>query len=109
MNYVQQLFSTFREQLQANVFRTDVLRPLAWLLGLLLGSAILMISVGAPTWLLIVTSGLFGLSTATYIAAYVFCLLKDRDALRSERFAINKMATEHGVFGDNVVGIVEEV
>ena len=36
-----------------------------------------------------------------FLFAYVFCLLKDRDALRSEKFSIRKMEIERGIYGDN--------
>ena len=42
-----------------------------------------------------------------YVFSYLFCLFNDRDALRSERFSIQKFAIEKGVVGDNLQGIVE--
>jgi hypothetical protein len=37
----------------------------------------------------------------------VFCLLKDPDALRSERYVLHKMAIEHGIYGDSRIGLIE--
>jgi hypothetical protein len=39
--------------------------------------------------------------------AFLFLLFRDRDALRSERFAIAKMSIEKGVYGDTLSGFVE--
>jgi hypothetical protein len=36
----------------------------------------------------------------------LFCLVRDRDALRSEKYALNKMAIEHGLLGDSASGII---
>ena len=39
--------------------------------------------------------------------AYVFCLFKDRDALRSESFSLRKMEIEKGLYGDSDMGLVQ--
>ena len=42
-----------------------------------------------------------------YIGAYVYCLLYDREALRSETYLIQKLAIERKYLGDNVTGTIE--
>jgi hypothetical protein len=42
---------------------------------------------------------------ALYGTAYVFCLLKDRDALRSESYSLHKLAIEQGLLGDSTTGM----
>ena len=39
-----------------------------------------------------------------YLFAYVYLMLKDRDALRSERFTLSKMAIERSITGDSLRG-----
>jgi hypothetical protein len=102
-----QLISSLREQMSASLLRSDVLRPLVWPLGILMFAIILMIHAAAPNWLLILMAGLFFAIIVLYVLAFVFCLLKDRDALRSEKYSLNKMAIEHRLIGDNVAGSFE--
>jgi hypothetical protein len=37
----------------------------------------------------------------------VYCLINDRDALRSEKYSLNKMAVEHGLLGDSTAGVFD--
>ena len=86
--------------------RSTVLQPLEWLVGLTLGAVVLAVQAKAPSWLL-VTLVIASLSeVGFFFATYVFLLLNDRDALRSERFGLGKMALEKGIMGDNISGIV---
>lgn len=39
-----------------------------------------------------------------YLFAYTYCLFKDRDALRTERYSIQKLAIEKGFVGDSLTG-----
>ena len=41
-----------------------------------------------------------------YLGAYVYCLVTDRDALRSETYTIQKMAIEKGFVGDSLTGVL---
>jgi hypothetical protein len=102
-----QLVSTLREQMNATLSRSDVLKPLAWLIGILATLTVLAAIGKAPTWLLIIFSSLLTVSICLYVGAYVFCLLNDRDALRSETYSLNKMAIEHGVYGDSRMGLID--
>jgi hypothetical protein len=42
-----------------------------------------------------------------YLFAYFFLLVKDRDALRSERFQLSKMAIERSIVGDSIEGFID--
>jgi hypothetical protein len=41
-----------------------------------------------------------------YFAAFGFCLVRDRDALRSETYSLHKIAIEHGLTGDSITGVI---
>jgi hypothetical protein len=101
------LVSSLREQMTANLSRSDVLKPLAWLVGILATSTIAAVFGKAPSWLLVLQAVFLGGTIFLYAAAYCYCLLRDRDALRSERYSLNKMAIEHGYFGDDRTGLVD--
>jgi hypothetical protein len=102
-----QLITMMREQMNATLSRSDVLKPLAWLIGILATATIVPLFDKPPEWLLIaLVTGLM-LCVALYGCAYVFCLLKDRDALRSEKYSLQKMAIEHGMYGDSRIGLID--
>jgi hypothetical protein len=102
-----QLISSLREQMNATLSRSDVLKPLAWLIGTLTITTVLMVYVQSPNWLLVVMAMLLVAIIILYGWAYGFCLLKDRDALRSEKYSLHKMAIEHRLIGDNSTGLFE--
>lgn len=109
MGYFEQVLSTLREQVSSTLSRSDVLKPLAWLIGLELTALVLLtttISRASP--LLVNTVALvFVVTMMLYGFSYLYCLLKDRDALRSERYSLQKMAIEHSLLGDSGTGIIE--
>jgi hypothetical protein len=103
-----QLVTMLREQMNATLSRSDVLKPLAWLVGMLALGVVLMVVAKAPDWVLQpIVWALMG-SIILYICAYTFCLFVDRDALRSEKYSLNKMAIEHGLIGDSSAGLFEK-
>lgn len=102
-----QIATAIREQMNTTISRSDVLKPLAWLITILISATIMLTYVKAPENLIYLSFGLAGVTTLLYFFAYVFCLLKDRDALRSEKYSLNKMAIEHGLLGDSNTGVFE--
>ena len=42
-----------------------------------------------------------------YILAYIHLLFHDRDALRSEKYSLQKLAIERGLVGDSETGIID--
>ncbi len=50
-----------------------------------------------------------GLSMLLYLVAYVFFALTDKDALRSEKFFLQKMAIEKGFIGDDLTGYIKVI
>ena len=95
-----------RQQLDSAA-RTDVLRPLAWLVGILVIGIIGLVHADAPSWTLLLLGATVGFVILLYAAAYTYCLAFDRDALRSEKYAIQKLAIEKGVYGDDNIGIID--
>ena len=103
-----QFVTALREQMAASLSRSDVLRPLAWAVGILLFSLVTLVLSGkAPSWLLVIMVILIILVVVLYIGAYVFFALKNPDALRSEKYSLSKMAIEHGVYGDSASEIID--
>lgn len=107
MSEFLRLFATLREQMQAGLSRSDVLRALVWPMSILLTAMIALVAVKAPEWMLVLSAVLFVLFSILYGVSYSFCLLKDRDALRSEKYTLHKLAIEHGMYGDSGIGLLE--
>ena len=91
--------------MNATLSRSDALKPLAWLIVTLTRTSVLLAYVAGPVWLLIVAAGLLA-AIALYFIAFSFCLIKDRDALRSETYSLHKIAIEHGLTGDSITGVI---
>jgi hypothetical protein len=60
----------------------------------------------AGVWVLIVTLALLFFSVGTTLFAFLYLLMKDPELLRSERYALQKMAIEKNLVGDNLHGVV---
>lgn len=103
-----QMMSLLKEQMTATLARSDVLRPIGWLIASLLAALVLSAWVHSADWLLACEAVMLVLSILLYLGAYIFCLLNDRDALRSEKYSLNKMAIEKRLVGDNLTGLFEE-
>jgi hypothetical protein len=61
----------------------------------------------ADPWVTVTLSVFSGALLAVYMIAYLYLMVKDRDALRSERFTLSKMAIEKNITGDSLRGFIE--
>jgi hypothetical protein len=61
----------------------------------------------APLWAGIFFAVCTALPVALYLGAYVYCLIKDREALRSETYSIQRLAIEKGYLGDSTAGLFD--
>lgn len=50
---------------------------------------------------------LIAITVCIYLISFVYFALKDPDALRSERFTLEKMAINKGIVGDDTTGIID--
>ena len=78
-----QIISALREQMNATLSRSDVLKPLAWLLSII---AITMVAVGIYVqhlaWLIVAVAVLFLGTSVIYLFSYLYCLF----CVRRQRF-----------------------
>src|SRR5260370_28984511 len=101
------LVTDLLQQATAQGSRSTVLRPLGWLLTISGAIAIASIEFKADTWVLIIFVTICALTAALYLGAYIYCLIVDRDALRSETYSIQKLAIQKGSIGDSATGLLE--
>jgi len=99
------LIKPFLQQASEQGSRSTVLRPLSWMLSICLAATIAMVGVHAPTWLLVLFAVFSAATAAIYLGSYIFCLKRDRDALRSETYSIQRLAIEKGFVGDSASGL----
>jgi hypothetical protein len=101
------LVTAFLEKANADGYRSTVLRPLGWLLGLCTAGAISSASIPhGPAWLTVMFGIGAGASTATYLASFVYCLIKIPENLRTESYSIQRLAIEKGFRGDSLTGVI---
>lgn len=100
------LVATLREQMHAELTRSDVLRVLVWPILILLLGLLSALAAGAPKWVLLGLGGFAAAFLLIYLVSFVALLIYDRDALRTEKYNLQKMAIEHGLLGDSDTGLM---
>lgn len=98
------LIRDFLKQASAKGTKATVLKPLGWMMLILVSSTLSSFYFKTPNWVSYMFGGFSGLTMILYLITYLFCLFTDKDALRSETFSIQKMAIEKGFIGDSLVG-----
>ena len=86
--------------------RRNALASLGWLIGLLLPAMIVSVSLDLPTPFVVILVIAFGLVLVLFVAAYIYFMLKNPDALRSEKYVISKMVIDKGLVGDDLIGLI---
>lgn len=102
------LFQTFLQQAQTHGHgsKSTALTSLQWLIGLLItGTVSAAYWVPSEPWLWRVLAGVTGLTIIAFMCAYFYLLVKQPDALRSERYSLSKIMIERGLVGDSVSGL----
>jgi hypothetical protein len=87
--------------------RSTILKPLGVALSMLLSATILAFYLKLPSILGVVFSAFTGITLTLYLVTYVYCLINDRESLRSEKYSIQRLAIEKGFVGDSLQGIFE--
>lgn len=103
----QEMLRQFFEQAMSSGGRSTALKPLGWLLGILVFGLLAAPQVGLPEWVVVAFAAFAGLAALLYLGAYVYFMCRNPDALRSEKFTIEKMAIEHQLVGDSARGITK--
>jgi hypothetical protein len=99
-----QLISSLFQQATAQGSKSTVLRPLGWLTAICAASLLGAVEMKAAVWVLVVLATLTALSVLLYMASFGYCLITDKEALRSETYQIQRLAIEKGFVGDSLTG-----
>lgn len=103
------MFTGVRELLShsdASGAKSTILKPLTWFLALIIGGILLLLQFDSPMGLTIMFAIIFCIGVVIFFFVYIYCLIHDRDSLRSEKFTIQKLAIEKGIMGDDIIGII---
>ncbi len=76
--------------------------------AILTSGTVATVHAKAPGWVIGLFAAGAGISVVLYLFAYLYLLFKDKDALRSETYLVQKMAIEKGLFGDSGGSAIEE-
>lgn len=78
---------------------------LGWMAFTLASAMIWSVRFGAEQWMQITLATMLAIDFVVFIGLYIYFSLTNTDALRSERFSIQKMAIERNLLGDSVSGL----
>lgn len=87
--------------------RSTALKPIGWMTSLLASATLAAFYLNTPSWVGILFAVSTGLSVLLYLVAYIYLMVRDRDALRSEKYSLQKLAIEKGLLGDDMHGFIE--
>ena len=104
------LVSAFLQQATAQGSRSTILRPLQWMTLLFVLALVACVYYKGPNWLIIALFVLLVAPLAAVLVAFFYCLFSGNDSLlqslRTEHYAIQKLAIEKGYRGDNTTGLI---
>ena len=100
-----QFITSLLQHATAEGSRSTVLRPLSWLAGICVVGLLGCLEFKAPDWITDMFAVMIALAFLLFIGAYIYCLMNDREALRSEKYSIQRLAIEKGLLGDSTSGM----
>lgn len=103
---MQPLLHSFMEHAQAQGARKNALASLGWLIALLLPAMMVSLYLDLATAFIVILVGAFCVAFVLFVAAYIYFMLKNPDALRSEKYVISKMVIDKGLVGDDLKGLI---
>lgn len=106
-NFMTQILKDLLQEATAKGTRSSALQPLLWLVALLCFAFMGLAKLGAPEPLMWAVVVLLSVVIIAIVVAFLVLLVKNPDALRSERYTMYKMALERGIFGDSSSGLLK--
>lgn len=99
-----EIFRAFMQQASGQGARSTALHPIIISLGTFLSALLISVYVNADQWVRLILASLVLANSGVLMFSYLFLLFRDRDALRSERFTLSKLAIEKSLTGDSISG-----
>jgi hypothetical protein len=89
-------------------YRSTILRPIYGLSALTISAIAIFAKVNVATWIINGLAIVLFVIIGVAVFSYLYCLVKDRSALRTESYSLSKLAIERGIYGDDKVGIIKD-
>lgn len=96
----------FQNQMQGGP-RSGILSMLGWMAATLGSTMLGTVAFHAPDWMQKLAGGMFAVNFFVFICLYIYFSFTDKDALRSERHVIQKLAITNNLIGDSVAGLFD--
>lgn len=106
MNKIK-LIRDFLQKTNSGASRSSALKPLGMLICMLLSATLISSYMDTPEWIIKPLFFCTIVIIIVYVSAYIYLLFCDRDALRSEKYSIQKLAIERGLVGDSEIGMID--
>lgn len=103
-----QMLHALLQQISSEGKRSTAMQPLIWLLGILLVGTLSSFYFDLPVWVGKIIIGLLILIVLVFIGVYIYFMLNNSDALRSEKYSLNKMAIQKSILGDDLSGLIKD-
>ena len=103
----EQLMNSLLNHASVDGSKSTVLKPLGWALVMIFPTIIASAYLKVDEWITIMFSISFGLILFMYLSSYVYFMLTDSDALRSEKYSLKKMEIQKTLIGDSDRGMKE--
>jgi hypothetical protein len=100
-------FKSLLQHAKIGYSRTSALNPVQWIFVVSTGGLLASLGFHAPPWILILFGVFSALTLILFGFSFLFFVFKDKDALRSERYSISKIAIEKGLIGDDLKGLLD--
>jgi hypothetical protein len=94
----------FLQSAKVDSYKSSAMAPLQWLVGICLSGAICLAFAGL-IWLPAILVTIVLCLCIFYCYVYLQNMWNNPDALRSERYALHKIAIEKGLVGDDRTGL----
>lgn len=99
-------FAAFTERLYTSDSKSTILKEIKFALIIFVSAFVLLTQLNIDQAYLIFFGILISLFVILFLFAYVYCLLKNPDALRTEEHVEKKLALKKGLLGDNFSGLL---
>ena len=104
------ILESLLKQSEVGQSRSSVINPLQWTLVIVTFALLAFAAVPhIPARLVIGAACADGSVLAALLGAYVFFMITDPDALRSEKYALVKTAIERRLLGDSLTGLSDAI
>lgn len=102
-----EFFTSLLRQATVSGYKSTVITELRWFATVLIAGLVAAFQVNAPPWITIPLFVVLLLVCCVYLCTFVYFVRKNPDFLRSEKFALSKLAIEKSVKGDTITGFID--